>query len=367
MSFKKSAFGGYNKKAVDEAVEKLNEEVARLEASEKELQRRLEQSDVRMTELEQIYRKASELDTEHNAELEQRNREQQDEIDRLNRMIEDMRTENTRLTKDNHALASRADSADKQYYELMSSSISKIYMRAYNSGHEIAVESENMVLAFLDEAQRMFQVAEEQANDAITEYENTGNELKGLISHVNECLRKVETETEQLLEKAHAVSGILGQMNLVKEQVCASSEAIINEYEQNASEFLMKEWGAEPEDKKEGKAEAEKVIGLTEVLETEPEELKEIMEDQTEPEELKGIMEDRTEPEELKETMENQTEPEELKQNMENSKAPEVLPVDTIGEENKNNSFTQFGTKSKISSEERQELIRKAMLKYSGS
>lgn len=377
--FKKSMFGGYKKKQVEETLSQLRKDLEESSARELSLKE----------ELLSAKEKIAATDEGKLSELKNRTFELSEEVKRLTE-------ENIRLQKENFEIEKQLSDISKSKADSFAN-ISKVYMRAYNSGHDIATDSKNVALSFLDNLTKEFNDAKVQSDKIVKEYEKSEGQISSLINLITECLKKNKRDTSMLVEKVKAISELYSQFDAVKNSLSAQADEEISKYDTAASEFLLhNERESEPLVRNYTKtetAEATETDNSSQVTENAPEkdnycppqkEETENAETTVTAEELNTTIENSKKTDtDITETASERTavNPVVTIKDIEDSETEKPLNTSVfskntvhnihnqIEEKNrqKNSGFTQHGPKSKLTPEERQELIRKAMLKYSGN
>lgn len=334
-NLKKAFIGGYKKSAVDEIINALNEKLEKAEYDGKQTSRKLDISESKIAELEN--------------------------------QIEQLRLENENLKKSNNNVFG---------------DIAKVYKRAYDAGYGIVSESKDTTVNFLNDIYNRFDDSLEDTEKTLAKYDDIKSGIDQALSALNEGLRDIADSTSMILDKARSFSGVYGQMKDIMLSAMKDSENSLKEYENYSSEFLAVRKTAEaengfPSDEpavmqiiKEEPAEPSAQTPVTAYAENETENNPQSdgIADSTGLNETVGTAEAHT-PSDSAESVEPTapvapTEP--AVHAGHNDPAP-AKPAPAQVHTNRSAEFTQFGRKTKISPEDRNELIRKALMKNAGN
>lgn len=345
-NFKKAFFGGYKKREVDATIIELNKKLEELDSDRKKFQRESRSAENRIVDLEA---KLSELSTEN---------------EKLN--------------------SSRAQS------ETIFNDIAKIYKRAYGAGREIVCDSKETAQRLLNDIGVRFDEMMGETQGIIDEYENIHRDMDKMFETLNRDMSGVAQTASHMLERAKAFAGIYGQMKSSVESAQENTERLLDEYNIQASEFLSRDF-FEPSENPNHRTEqvsvsAETVVSESDTTVAAPTVVNDVSEKNAENNNSEGFnnseklsVEEKVEEEPFHNetyvaqaseevTPENRQEPH-SEQKAENS-VPDVKQApknnETVGKQVES-EFTQFGRKSKISAQDRSELLRKALLKNGGN
>jgi|GEM_PF-1609821 len=369
-SFKKAFFGGYKKSEVDAAVSELDKKFERSDAERKKFQREAQSAENRIAELEK----------------------------QLSACI----AENEKLR------------ADRAQSEAVFNDIAKIYKRAYGAGREIVCDSKDTAQKLLQDIGVRFDEMMGETQGIIDEYETVHRDINHIFETLNRDISGVAQTATHLLERAKAFAGIYGQMKRTVDGARENTERVLVQYDADASEFLNRDFSAPSENSlrraEQATAPAETVLpesdtqaaapiamhdGVTEnhADHSESADLrvgKEPSARQTEERDeetfahavqdvaqvpaeaaaavgaaaetkaeaevpTEGIAEDR-----------QAAQPEEKAENAVSAGKQAPTADETDGKQAAG-EFTQFGRKSRISAQDRSELLRKALLKNGGN
>ncbi len=365
---KKAFIGGYKKSAVDEVINALNEKLEKAEANEKQISRKLDNSESKIAELEN--------------------------------QIEQLQLENENLKKTNNNVFG---------------DIAKVYKRAYDAGYDIVSESKDTTVNFLNDIYNRFDGSLEDTETALAKYEDIRYRIDQALSALNEGLRDIADSTSMILDKARSFSGVYGQMKDIMLSAVKDSENSLKEYENYSSEFLaVRETSeaenvfpsVEPEVTQIAKEKAEPVTETAEPsaktpvtadaeIETENNLQADVITDSTEFKESADAEEAHTPAEpaapvaaditaepaaHTEDAVSTETdEPADPDAHtgpvvivasavnaVRNGSVP-AQPAPAQVHSDRTAGFTQFGRKTKISPEDRNELIRKALMRNAGN
>jgi len=198
-NFKKSLFGGYNKSAIDTAFEELNQKLNDLQGDNKRLKN---ENDILKKENEHY-----KLDLEKLA-VEDNEKNESNEIDFKDRTF--------------------------KYVE-------KICERAYGIGADIVSDSKNTAQTLLDGIDEHFTSMINELNSTIISYETVEKEIKNLFLTINSDLNGVVVNTDNLLDKAKNFTNLLDEMRASIDIARYQNEKKLSDFESNASEFIFDE------------------------------------------------------------------------------------------------------------------------------
>lgn len=353
MNLKKSFFGGYNKASVDALIEELNKKIDNLNEKESAL-------------TDTIAHKSS-------------------EIVNLSSKVKKMELEIEKLTAENDALKIEANKN-----HLIFENIAKIYERAYGAGHDVVLDSKTHSEQMIDRMTQLFIEASNNVDETIAKQNNLKQEFTSLYEKVNSLVTELTNSTNALFKGAEEYISVFDVFKDIKTTTAARAETHLKEFEDFASEFLT----AEETGKENTVAEVsdnevvpfvnkdEQIISpvaqsdetftpfIYEAKDNIVSEANEESFSQQEENDQIVLSQEETAEDEISDaaTSEEIATPTDVKPSEEEVITP-VIKLQETGntnvteENNKAQEFTQFGRKSRVSSESREELIRKALLK----
>ena len=353
MNFKKSFFGGYNKAAVDAFIEQRNEKIDSLKEKESTL-------------TDAIAHKNS-------------------EIANLSLEIEKMKSEIEKINAENSALKIEVNKS-----HLVFENVAKIYERAYGAGHNIVLDLKSHSDQMIDHMNQLFYAASNNVNEAITKQDNLKQELTSLYAKTNSIIDELTNNTNALFKSAEDYIAVFEVLENIKANTDEHVETHLKEFEEYASEFLTAEetgkentvaevsdnevvpFANKDEQMISPSAESDETV-IPVIYEVKDDIVSEANEGSFSQQEEKGQTdlshEEKAEDEISDATIQEEiATPTDVKPSEEEVITPVIKLQETgntnVTEENKKaQEFTQFGRKSRVSSESREELIRKALLK----
>lgn len=385
-NLKKAFLGGYKRASVDAEIDRLNRLIEETEADKKQFEHSLTNSKAKNDELSA-------------------------QISSLSEKIESLTAEN--------ALLKTQCSQNSEIF----SDIAKIYKRAYGSGHDIVCDSKETAKALLEALKQRFDSAMGDTADIIEKYEAIQKNINQTFNSLKNDIAAVSDSTELMLKKAKKFAGIYTQMNETIESAAKDSEKTLAEFDAKASEFLSpktdenasvtsllsqhsatkddenenaeqpaEDKKADKNDNKNGKdgafkkfalprrisrigARAKKAVssdrtssdGIT-LVKTAPASAENKVSDNSAAENTAPENEINKQPAVTKMAVGDSSNIPEDQHAFTADDKPSISPVKKLPEsDNQNSDFTQFGRKSKISAEDRNELLRKALLKNGGN
>ncbi len=355
MNFKKSFFGGYNKAAVDTFIEEHNKKIDSLKEKESTL-------------TDTIAHKNS-------------------EIANLSLEIEKMKLEVEKTNAENSALKTEAKKS-----HLIFQNVAKIYKRAYDAGHNIVLDSKAYSDQMMNRMNQLFCAASNNVNETIAKRNNLKQELASLYAKTNSIIDELTNNTDDLFKSTEDFIAVFEVLENIKASTDEHVETHLKGFEEFASEFLTTD-----ENKKDNTVavisdndvvpslmEEEPIISpIAEsdettspvICEAKDNIVSQANEDsfsqQEEKDQTDLSHEEKAEDEIFDATIQEKiATPADQKPSAEEvitpvAKLQEADTTTTI-EENKSQEFTQFGRKSRVSSKNREDLIRKALLKNGG-
>lgn len=328
---KKAFLGGYRKKAVDAELAELRQQLAEAENDRQRYRHEAESAESRAAALEQT--------------------------------AADWQTKATQLEEKLSLLDSMAQPAPSPALTAPSvagdgifGNIARIYERAYGTGHQIVCDSKETALALLNGLEARFEEIMGASADTIREYESLNRDVQELYVALHRRISDVADSTSHMLKQAKDFYDIYGELKKDVTSARDSAAALLEEYDAQAAEFLgAADPAAAPAaataapDGTVAAPSAEST--LSDAAAHEPEE-PDTVEAATEP-----ANESAAAPAE-EPVAAPAAEPAA-------SKPPIRMVVSPTGKSA--GEFTQFGRKSRISAEDRSELLRKALLRNGGN
>lgn len=344
--FKKTVFGGYRPAAVDAEMDSLTKQLEEAENDKKRWRHEAESMESRLPELEKA--------------------------------IADLTAENARLQ------------AEHSKNEEIFRDIAKIYRRAYGAGHEIVCDSKQTAQQLLQRLTDRFDDTMGETEGILADYEAAEQEIATLFAALNQQIDDVAQSAAQMLERAKAFTDIYREIQHTVNETRQGAEELLSAYETQASEFLS-------DDANEAATEAAQTATQPPQPAETPTEKAEKPEKSSPDTAHSGrirlvkrpaaVSAPAVEPqtafqEEAAEAPLAQVQPEAA------NDAPAVQPAGDIDEAPVASAqpeapaaaapaaakptaeaagFTQFGRKSRISAQDRNELLRKALLRNSGN
>lgn len=352
MNLKKSFLGGYNKESVNALIEEHNKQIDTLKKKESDL-------------TDTIAHKSS-------------------EIVNLSSKVEKMELEIEKLTAQNDALK-----AEINKNHLTFENIAKIYERAYAAGHDIVLDSKTNSEQMIDRMAQLFIEVSNNVDQTIAKQNTLKQEFASLYEKVNSLATELSDSTYALFKGAEECLSGFDVFKDINTTAKARAQENLKEFEDFASEFLTAE--------ETGKENTVAEVSDNEVVPVENKDEQIIspvaQSDETftpfiyeakdniiskaneesfseQEEDLIVLSQEETAEDEISDaaTSEEIATPTDVKPSEEEVITP-VIKLQETGntnvteENNKAQEFTQFGRKSRVSSESREELIRKALLK----
>lgn len=308
-NLKKSFLGGYNKASVDALVDELNKQIDNHKDKESSLMSAMAHKDSDIANLSA-------------------------EIDKMKSKIETLTAENSSLK----------DGANKN--RSVFENVAKIYERAYDAGHDIVLDSKTHSEQMLDRMNKLFYASLNNADKTLARQNDLKQEITSMYEKLNSLINELSNNTDALFKSAENYISVFEDFKSIRANTEEYTEIHLKEFENYASEFLTTE---EIRKAETDSAKAEQ-IALSPAVEIE-QAASFITQDE---EIIKPIVSETTE--------ESASETNEVV--IQQQKA-ETTPLKEQKTE-KPVEFTQFGRKSRVSSADRDELIRKALLKNGG-
>ena len=235
--------------------------------------------------------------------------------------------------------------------------IARIYERAYGTGHQIVCDSKETALALLNGLEQRFDEVMGASAETIRQYEALNRNVQELYVTLSHRISDVADSTSHMLKQAKDFYGVYGEL---KEGVASARDnaaALLGTYEDQAAEFLgtgdkddAPAASTDPVDAPAAPAEPEMTTAQPDTpAAAAPETAAEPTAPTTEPIDAPAAPPE-TEPSAA-------ADPAAVKPPIRMVVSPAAKAA---GE------FTQFGRKSRISPEERSELLRKALLRNGG-
>lgn len=319
-NLKKSFFGGYNKSSVDTLIEELNKQINDLKDTEASFTSTIANKDIRISELSA-------------------------EIDKMKARADELAAENASLKSE----------AGKNRYVF--ENVAKIYERAYNAGHDIVLDSKTHSREMLDRMNKSFYAALNNAEQTLAKQNSLKKEISSLYGKLNSLMDELTDNTDALFKDAENYISVFEEFKGIKTDTEEQAYIHQKDFEDFASEFLTAEeirknkpdYGKKPQAAPTFE-ESDEIIakeqGPSETSSPESEEVHTVS----------PAVQEETVTTAAREDKENTSEI--------NNGTEKVQKSETdLQKEQKSSEFTQFGRKSRLSSEDRDELIRKALMK----
>lgn len=325
---KKAFLGGYRRKAVDTELAELRQKLTEAENDRQRYRHEAEMAENRAAELERAaadwQAKASELE---------------EKLSMLDAMAQPAST----------PIAS-ATAGDGVF-----GNIARIYERAYGTGHQIVCDSKETALALLHGLETRFEEIMGASADTIQQYETLHRDVQELYVTLHRRISDVADSTSHMLKQAKDFYGIYDEL---KEEVVSardSAATLLEEYDTQAAEFLgTKESSDAPTSTSTAAKETNAAPAAEPPLPYAPaDEAPPVAESETES--AGELIAAPTEEPVVASTAEP------------TANKPPIRMVVSAPVGKPSGEFTQFGRKSRISAEDRSELLRKALLRNSGN
>lgn len=327
---KKAVLGGYRRKAVDARLAELQQRLVEAEADRQRYRHEVESAESRVAELE---RTAADWQSKA-AQLEEK-------LSLLDAM----------------AQPAPAPTAAAAAGDGIFGNIARIYERAYGTGHQIVCDSKETALALLNGLEQRFDEVMGASAETIRQYEALNRNVQELYVTLSHRISDVADSTSHMLKQAKDFYGVYGEL---KEGVASARDnaaALLGTYEDQAAEFL----GTGDKDDAPA-ASTDPVDAPTAPAEPEMTTAQPAPSTAAAPETAAEPTAPTTEP------IDAPAAPPETEPSAAADPAAVKPPIRMVvspaakaaGE------FTQFGRKSRISPEERSELLRKALLRNGG-
>ena len=234
--------------------------------------------------------------------------------------------------------------AEKSKNDAIFNNVAKIYQRAYDAGHDIVCDSKDITSQMLKKLDMQFDATMGDTAAMTAHYDATHRNMEALLAELTQKLDDVNRSAAQIMDKAKTFSGIYGDMKQVVANTQVHARQILTDYEQQASEFLTSNDQAEPETPAAVEPEAP--------VATEPE--------------APVAAEPETPAAAEPETPTTDSDLHVLPHPAGNPPVKTAATEHTPAAPKSSSEFTQFGRKSKISAQDRNELLRKALLRNGG-
>lgn len=327
---KKAVLGGYRRKAVDARLAELQQKLDEAEADRQRYRHEAESAESRVAELE---RTAADWQSKA-AQLEEK-------LSLLDAMAQP--------TPAPTAAAAAGDG--------IFGNIARIYERAYGTGHQIVCDSKETALALLNGLEQRFDEVMGASAETIRQYEALNRNVQELYVTLSHRISDVADSTSHMLKQAKDFYGVYGEL---KEGVASARDnaaVLLGTYEDQAAEFLgtgdkadAPAASTDPVDAPAAPAEPEMTAAQPDTpAAAAAETAAEPTAPSAEPTDAPAAPPE-TEPSAA-------ADPAAVKPPIRMVVSPAAKAA---GE------FTQFGRKSRISPEERSELLRKALLRNGG-
>lgn len=337
MEIKKRLFGGYKKSSVDAAISELNQKIEEGEANSRTLQHEIEIKDSE---------------------------------------ISDYIKRNEELKLENEALKS-----EKSENDLIFKNIAKIYQQAFDAGNQIVCESEETAANIIKDIDIRIDEMVQYSQDILLDYDSIHQETEEILSSLNNTISRVRQNVFTSINKAKTLTDMYGRLQDTAHTASDNINKALDEYKLKASAFLT-ESVAENNEKSEKSV--SKIKTELELYTDKPTEILKVISNPTEKETAPAVLENEVHPslptdeevssEIISSTSDTIAEEIPVVNKVEQSEISEDIPsqpeqpvVSTVTENsNPDFGFTQYGRKSKLTTQERNEFIRKALLKNGG-
>lgn len=358
-NLKKSILGGYSKTSVDALIEELNKQINSLKEKESSL-------------TDAVMHKDS-------------------DIADLSAKIDKMKSEIETLTAENSSLKAETNKS-RSVFE----NVAKIYERAYGAGHDIVLDSKTHSEQMLDHMNRLFYTALKNADETIARQNSLKQEISSLYGKLDLLINELTNNTDNLFKEAENYISIFEDFKGIKANTEEQAEIYFKEFEDFAAEFLTTEEirktetdfvaaentvpspVVEDEQAIPSITQNEEIIEpiVSETKEDPATETNETFTQQQKTDEIAPSPESEPEQEVFDTIIQGETTTPDNAEAIEEPAAEVNIPMTepqksetTSPNEQKTESteFTQFGRKSKISAQDRSELLRKALLKNGGN
>ena len=226
--------------------------------------------------------------------------------------------------------------AEKSKNDAIFNNVAKIYQRAYDAGHDIVCDSKDITSQMLKKLDMQFDATMGDTAAMTAHYDATHRNMEALLAELTQKLDDVNRSAAQIMDKAKTFSGIYGDMKQVVANTQVHARQILTDYEQQASEFLTSNDQAEPETPAAVEPEAPVATEPEAPVAAEPE------------------------------TPTTDSDLHVLPHPAGNPPVKTAATEHTPAAPKSSSEFTQFGRKSKISAQDRNELLRKALLRNGG-
>ena len=208
---KKAVLGGYRRKAVDARLAELQQRLDEAEADRQRYRHEVESAESRVAELE---RTAADWQSKA-AQLEEK-------LSLLDAM----------------AQPAPAPTAAAAAGDGIFGNIARIYERAYGTGHQIVCDSKETALALLNGLEQRFDEVMGASAETIRQYEALNRNVQELYVTLSHRISDVADSTSHMLKQAKDFYGVYGEL---KEGVASARDnaaALLGTYEDQAAEFL---------------------------------------------------------------------------------------------------------------------------------
>ena len=357
MELKKRIFGGYKKTSVDAAISELNQKIEESQANSKALQHEIEIKDSK---------------------------------------ISDFMKRNEELKLENEKLKS-----EKSENDLIFKNLAKIYQHTFEAGNQIVSEAKETASSLMANIDNRMDEMVRYSQTILSDYDNIHQETEDLLSSLNNNISKIRQNVFTSIHKAKALADVYDRMHDATQTTSDKIRQTLDEYQLQASTFLSENTSKAEEKPAESIFES-KVETSTGAYTAKPAEIFKVISNSVQEEPTPEVTENEVQPslptneevsekttvlvldtveevpfenkvEEAEKPEETPTQPEEQPKEqaeIEQLKHPEQTEQPTAAAENENSTpdfgFTQYGRKSKLTAQERNEFIRKALIKNGG-
>lgn len=361
MEIKKRLFGGYKKSSVDAAISELNQKIEEVQANSRTLQHEIEIRDSK---------------------------------------ISDYIKRNEELKLENEALKS-----EKSENDLIYKNLAKIYQHAFDTGNQIVCEAKETASKLIEDINIRMDEMVRYSQNILFDYDHIHQETEALLFSLNNDISKVRQNVFTSINKAKTLTDMYSHMQDAAHSTSSKINKTLDEYKFQTSAFLTgnlfendeKSIKSVPEIKTEPSSELYtakhpeifKVISNPTKKEATPPTEKESAPTVPENEVHPSLPINEKVPEEVPEEVPERV-PAEITASTSDTTAEEIPVVKKVEQAENSESidipsqpeqpvasavtesskpdfgFTQYGRKSKLTAQERNEYIRKALLRNGG-
>lgn len=346
MEIKKRLFGGYKKSSVDAAISELNQKIEEAQANSRTLQHEIEIKDAKISD----YMKRN----------------------------DELKLENEKLKSEKEALKS-----EKSENDLIFRNLAKIYQQAFDAGNQIVSEAKETASSLIENIDIRMDEMVRYSQNILFDYDNIHQETEELLSSLNNDISKVRQNVFTSINKAKSLTDMYSRMHDTAHTASDKINKTLEEYKLQASAFLTENTSNNDEKSKKSIPEI-KTEHSSELGTAKHPEIFKVISNPTVKESAPAVPENEVHPalptneevpsEIIASTSDTIAEEIPVVNKVEQAVNPESIPsqpkqpvVSTVTESsNPDFGFTQYGRKSKLTAQERNEFIRKALLKNGG-